>query len=53
MLTGGLLYTAGVAFFLWERLPFHNTVWHVFVLAATAVFYAAVVLTVVAGPPAP
>jgi hemolysin III len=25
-----------------ERLPFHNTLWHVFVLAASAVYYAAV-----------
>ncbi len=48
MLIGGGLYTAGVAFYLWERLPFHNTIWHVFVLAATAVFYAAVVVAVVA-----
>jgi hypothetical protein len=43
MLVGGLLYTGGVVFFLWEALPFHNTIWHVFVLAATAVFYVAVV----------
>ncbi|QYK42240.1 MAG: hemolysin III family protein [Paracoccaceae bacterium] len=47
MVAGGLIYTAGVAFYLWDRLPFHNTVWHVFVLAATAVFYAAVLVTVV------
>lgn len=43
ILTGGLLYTAGVAFFLWEALPFHNTIWHAFVLVATVLFYAAVV----------
>ncbi len=49
MLTGGLIYTVGVAFFLWERLPFHNTVWHGFVLVATGVFYAAVTVAVVAG----
>lgn len=46
---GGALYTAGVVFYLWDRMPFHNTLWHVFVLVATAVFYAAVVVTVVAG----
>lgn len=44
IMTGGLLYTAGVVFFLWERLPFHNTIWHVFVLVASSVFYAAVTL---------
>lgn len=44
MLAGGLLYTSGVVFFLWQSLPFHNTIWHVFVLAATAVFYVAVIV---------
>ncbi len=39
---GGLLYTVGVGFCVWERLPFHYTIWHVCVLAASAVFYAAV-----------
>jgi hemolysin III len=42
--TGGILYTAGVAFLLWDRLPFHNTIWHVFVLAATVVCYAAIMV---------
>jgi hemolysin III len=44
MLAGGLMYTGGIVFFLWERLPFHNTIWHVCVLAATCIFYAAVVI---------
>ena len=44
MAAGGALYTIGVAFFLWERLPFHNTIWHVFVLSASGLFYAAVLL---------
>jgi hemolysin III len=42
IVAGGLLYTGGVAFFLWERLQFHNTIWHVFVLAASACIYGAV-----------
>lgn len=46
ILTGGGLYTAGIVFFLWDRLPFHNTIWHVFVLGATMVFYAAVLVAV-------
>ena len=45
--TGGLLYTVGVAFFLFDRLPFHYTIWHVCVLAASAVFYAAVTVQLV------
>jgi hemolysin III len=52
LLTGGLLYTGGVAFLLWHRLPFHNTIWHVFVLAATCVCYAALVVELIARVPA-
>jgi hemolysin III len=44
VVTGGLLYTVGVAFLCWERLPFHNTIWHVFVLAASLTVYAAMVI---------
>ena len=40
--TGGALYTTGVFFFLLDRLPYHTTIWHVFVLAATVTFFAAV-----------
>ena len=43
---GGLLYTVGVFFHLSERLPFHNTIWHVFVLAASFTIYAGVVVAV-------
>ena len=49
IVAGGLLYTVGVGFFLFERLPFHNTIWHVFVLAASVVFYIAVAAHVLGG----
>lgn len=39
---GGLLYTAGVVFHLWESLRFQNAIWHAFVLAAAACHYGAV-----------
>ena len=32
LFAGGILYSAGVAFHLWQRLPFHNAIWHAFVL---------------------
>lgn len=47
ILTGGALYTLGVLFYLAEGLPFHYTIWHVLVLAASFVFYAAVTVQVV------
>jgi hemolysin III len=33
---GGLLYTVGVIFHLWTTLPFHNPIWHAFVVAGAA-----------------
>lgn len=44
---GGVLYTGGVAFHLWERLRFHTAVWHGMVLAASACHFAAVVDSIV------
>jgi len=41
---GGVLYSLGVAFHLWHRLPYQNAVWHGFVLAAAACHLAAVVI---------
>ena len=42
LVSGGVLYTAGVVFHMWERLPFQNAIWHVFVLAAAICHYWAV-----------
>lgn len=39
---GGLLYSLGVLFHLWDRLPYHNAVWHALVLAAAGSHYAAI-----------
>jgi len=39
---GGILYTVGVVFHLWERLRFHNAIWHAFVLVAAGCHYLAV-----------
>ena len=43
LFAGGVLYTAGVAFHLWQSLRFHNAIWHAFVLLAASCHYAAVV----------
>jgi hemolysin III len=32
MLAGGLAYLSGLVFHLWERLRFHNAIWHLFVV---------------------
>ena len=40
---GGVLYTVGVGFHVWERLRFQNVLWHCFVLVAAACHYVAIV----------
>ncbi len=50
IVTGGLIYTFGVAFYLWTRLRYHYAIWHVFVLVASFLFYAAVWVLVLSGP---
>ncbi|RIL05784.1 MAG: hemolysin D [Proteobacteria bacterium] len=39
---GGLLYTAGVGFYAWERLRYGHMVWHLFVLAGSTCHFIAV-----------
>ncbi len=46
LLAGGLLYTAGVVFYAWRRLPYHHAIWHGFVLAGSICHYFAVLLYV-------
>ena len=43
---GGALYTIGVVFHLWERLRFHNAVWHALVVGAAGFHYCAVLFGV-------
>lgn len=43
----GLLYTTGVAFFAWQRLPYHHAIWHAFVLAGSVCHYVAVLYYVI------
>jgi hemolysin III len=47
LIVGGLLYSLGVVFHLWERLRYHNAIWHALVLIAAGCHYAAVLLGVV------
>ena len=41
---GGLLYTAGVIFHVWENIKFHNAIWHGFVIAAASCHFTAIAL---------
>ena len=46
LIAGGVAYTAGVAFFVWDRLPFNHAVWHLFVIAGSVCHFFAVLLYV-------
>ncbi|NJL75724.1 MAG: hemolysin III family protein [Saprospiraceae bacterium] len=43
---GGLFYTIGVIFYLWEKWTYHHAIWHIFVLLGSITHYVAVLLTV-------
>lgn len=43
---GGVLYSLGVPFHVWSRLPFHNVIWHAFVLVAAICHLLAILLFV-------
>jgi hemolysin III len=47
ILAGGMVYSLGVIFHVLERLPFHNAIWHAFVLTAAGIHFAAVYSVVV------
>ena len=47
LIAGGVVYTLGVAFYAWTRLPYHHAIWHGFVLAGSTLHFFAVLLYVV------
>jgi hemolysin III len=44
LVAGGLIYSAGIAFYVIERIPFHKAIWHGFVLTAAIVHFSAIAL---------
>ena len=44
LMAGGLVYSAGVAFYVIERIPYHKAIWHGFVLTAAILHFSAVAL---------
>lgn len=39
LLVGGLIYTLGIVFYAWKRIPFNHGIWHLFVLGGSIVHY--------------
>ncbi|MBN6189158.1 hemolysin III family protein [Aneurinibacillus sp. BA2021] len=44
LVTGGILYTIGAVFYVWRGFLFHHAVWHLFVLAGSAVHFFGIIL---------
>lgn len=47
LVAGGLAYTLGTVFYVWKKLPYHHAIWHLFVLAGSALHFFAVLLYVI------
>lgn len=37
IVAGGVAYSSGIIFRLWERLRFHNVIWHCFAVAGASI----------------
>lgn len=46
IIAGGIIYSLGVIFHVWERLRFQNAIWHSFVITGAALHYGAVFIAV-------
>jgi hemolysin III len=46
LVLGGVTYVAGVGFYRWHGLKFHNAIWHLFVAVAAGLHFAAVAVAV-------
>lgn len=44
LMAGGAVYSAGVVFYLIERIPFHKAIWHSFVLVAAILHFSAIAM---------
>lgn len=47
LVAGGLSYTFGVIFYLWDRLPMNHAIWHLFVLSGSICHFFAILFYVI------
>lgn len=46
LLAGGILYSIGAIFYVWNKLPYNHAIWHLFVLAGSGCMYFCILLYV-------
>ncbi len=51
LLAGGLFYSLGVIFYVWETLAYNHAIWHVFVLAGSLAHFLAIFMYVIPNGP--
>ena len=44
---GGLLYSLGIIFYLWKKLPFQHAIWHIFVMAGSLCHFFSIFIYVI------
>lgn len=42
LIIGGMIYTLGVGFYIWKKLPYGHAIWHLFVLGGSTLHFFAV-----------
>jgi len=47
LLAGGIAYTLGVIFYVWNKLKYNHAIWHVFVLAGSALHFCSIFFYVI------
>lgn len=47
LIAGGLAYTAGTAFYLFKKIPYLHSIWHLWVLAGTVLHFFSILLYVI------
>ena len=48
LVSGGLMYTVGIVFYVWEKLHLNHAIWHFFVLAGSTLHFFVVLLLILA-----
>lgn len=49
LVAGGVAYSLGIIFYIWEKLPYSHAIWHTFVFAGTVLQFLSVLLYVIPG----
>ena len=47
LIAGGVLYSLGIIFYVWKKLPFQHAIWHLFVMAGSLCHFFSIFLYVI------